>query len=395
VGSVDENSTLGDRLRETRKRCGLTQADLARASGVSVSLIRKLEQDERDAVRMETLRKLALALRVRTTFLAAGRDAEDADSGTAAAWEPVRSALYREPSQPEEPPTPDGIAGVLRSVRVPLAVNRYSDVLAVLPGLMRDAGALEEDETDVRSRVLNLAGWLLVMTRQWDAAGAALRLARDAAGDRLDAAAAVNTLCWSLLRQGRLGDAGDLAARWADQVEPRFSKATAGELAIWGRLLLNLTNAAIRDGRPGEARDAVRLARAAADRIGRDVLSDASTTRTFGPVTVEMIVAENAAISGHPDEVLSIAARMPRDVLHPSGAGRAGTCRHRLDVANAHVQLRQYGDAVAVMAELRDAAPEWIVQQRYARDILGEVVRRRRTLTGEMRSLADFIALPL
>jgi transcriptional regulator with XRE-family HTH domain len=390
------DSTIGARLREVRKRCGFTQQALAEQAGVSISLIRKLEQDERDGVRAETLRKLAMACRVRTTVLMAGSGTENADFGTVEAGEPVRAALFRPSPQPEEAPTPDGIAGVLKAARTPLAANRYSDVLAVLPGLMRDAEALEDGRQE-RSRVLNLAGWLLVMTRQWDTAEQALNLAIDAAGDRLDAAAAVNTLCWSLLRQGKLTEAGDMATRWADDIEPRFSRATVAELSIWGRLLLNVTNAAIRDGRTGEAEDAIRLARAAADRIGRDVLSDRSTTRTFGPVTVAMIFAENAAISGNPDRVLMIAREVPPDVLHPAhgAAGRAGTCRHRLDVANALVQTRRYGEAVACMQDLRRAAPEWIVQQKYARDILREVIRKRRTLTPEMRELADVIKLPL
>ncbi|WP_347877198.1 helix-turn-helix transcriptional regulator [Streptomyces sp. 8K308] len=34
---------IGDRLRDTRKRRGLSQGDLAKRSGVSYSLVRKLE----------------------------------------------------------------------------------------------------------------------------------------------------------------------------------------------------------------------------------------------------------------------------------------------------------------------------------------------------------------
>jgi hypothetical protein len=39
------------------------------------------------------------------------------------------------------------------------------------------------------------------------------------------------------------------------------------------------------------------------------------------------------------------------------------------------------------------AAPEWLTQQRYARDILGSIAAGRRTLTTEMRELADAIRL--
>lgn len=58
---MNEAHAIGDRLREARKRCGLTQRELAQQSGVSVSLIRKLEQGDYDnGVRLETVRKMAV-----------------------------------------------------------------------------------------------------------------------------------------------------------------------------------------------------------------------------------------------------------------------------------------------------------------------------------------------
>jgi transcriptional regulator with XRE-family HTH domain/alkylhydroperoxidase/carboxymuconolactone decarboxylase family protein YurZ len=384
-------STLGERLQSVRKRRGLTQTELAHQAGVSVSLIRHIEQGVTEDTRLETARKLAIALRVPTTALVSRPDADTADPETAGSWEPVNRALFRAAPQPDEPVTADGVAAAMGDAQEQLATNRYSDVRVLLPGLLRDSTALNGDARKVRSRVLNMTGWLMVQTRQWDSAEATLGLAIDAADDRLDAAAAVNTLCWSYLRQGQLTQARDLASHWADDIEPRFSRATTAELSLWGRLVLGVANAAVRDNRPGEADDALRLARAAADRIGREVTSDTSTTRTFGPVTVAMIRAENAAINDQPTTVLNVAEHIPADVLHPTSASR---CRHRLDVANAMRQLRRYPESVEVLQQLRRDAPEWLVQQRYARDILGQIIGKRRTLTAEMRELADFIRVP-
>ncbi|WP_442024099.1 hypothetical protein [Nocardia sp. 2YAB30] len=39
------------------------------------------------------------------------------------------------------------------------------------------------------------------------------------------------------------------------------------------------------------------------------------------------------------------------------------------------------------------AAPQWLTQQRYARDVLSAVVIKRRTLTEDMRELAYFVKL--
>ena len=69
--------------------------------------------------------------------------------------------------------------------------------------------------------------------------------------------------------------------------------------------------------------------------------------------------------------------------------------RHRLDVAHAHAAMRQHSEAVTVLHEIRRDAPEWLAQQRYARDILNQIIGRRRTLTPEMRDLADFLHLAL
>ncbi|WP_280300637.1 helix-turn-helix domain-containing protein [Nocardia abscessus] len=41
---------LGERLQTVRKRRGLTQRELAESSRVSLSLIRKIEQGERDDI---------------------------------------------------------------------------------------------------------------------------------------------------------------------------------------------------------------------------------------------------------------------------------------------------------------------------------------------------------
>jgi transcriptional regulator with XRE-family HTH domain len=390
---MPEGSSIGERLKTLRKRRGLTQRELATASGVSVQLIRMLEQGQRDDTRLETARKLAVALRTPTTRLLDGRDTVHADAQTVDRWEPVRRALAGQHDQlDEDPPPPEAVRESMSELRSAIAANRYAEVAQVLPPLLRDADALNGEGRAVRGQLLNMVGWLLVMTRQFDTAEHTLDLAVDGAADRLDAAAAVNTKTWSLLRQGRLAEARSLATEWADEIEPRFSRAAVGELAIWGRLLLNVNNAAVRDNRPGEAEDAIRLARAAADRIGREVVSDRSTTRTFGPVTVAQICAESYVISDQPDRTLAIAERMPKDVLHPRAASRL---RHRLDVAHARALIKDPASAFQDLQSIRRTAPEWIVQQRYAWDVLGKVIERRRTLSPDMREMADAFGMEL
>jgi alkylhydroperoxidase/carboxymuconolactone decarboxylase family protein YurZ len=168
---------------------------------------------------------------------------------------------------------------------------------------------------------------------------------------------------------------------------------TAGreELAAWGRLLVRASAAAVRDNRPGEAAEALRLAGMAAAGTGGDFQLPYAPWHVFGPVTVSVMAAENAMILDRPGEALAIArevedARVPVVRYAPS---------HRLDVAAAHAALRQYPEAVGVLRELRRTRPEWLPRQRYAADILGKIVQRRRTLTPDMRELAGFLRLAL
>lgn len=385
---------LGDRVASVRKRRGLTQRELADLSGVSLSLIKKIEQGERATVRLETLRKLAVGLRVRTSVLQGEQhDAEWADAHTEDLWEPVRRALtgVTDTGPGDEPVTVAGVQAAIDEVRPLLGTHRYRAIAQRLPDIMRDADALDgPDGRDIRVRLLGMVGFLLTQNRQFDVAEQTLGAAMDQATDEYDAAAAANTLAWAMLRQGRIAEAEKFAVLWADRIEPRFSRATTRELALWGRLWLYAANASVRDNVESRAEDALALARAAAHRIGREVLSDTQTVRAYGPVTVAHNTAETYAITGRPDKALAIAEATPPPILQPTGAGRL---RHRLDTASAYVQLGRHAEAVGVMNEVRATAPEWLIQQRYARDILGEIVAARRTIPKNVRELADAIRL--
>ncbi|TDD95423.1 helix-turn-helix domain-containing protein [Actinomadura rubrisoli] len=384
-------ASLGERIQAVRKRRGLTQRDLATLSGVSLGLVRKLEQGEREDTRLETLRKLATALRVPTTELVVRPDADDAPQETLDQWAPVRAALVGKAGpEPEEAPTASGVALAAQNAMPLFAQDAFTELGLLLPALIRDADALGKQGRQIRSRVLHLTGWLLTQTRQFDAAEMALQRALDDSADRLDTAATVNTWCWLLIRQGKLEKTLNLSAQWADETEPRMSRATLAELSAWGWLLLRHSTASVRNSEPGEADDALSLAGAAATRMGREFAPPADFLRTFGPVTVAMKRAENAMIEDHPDVVLSLSEQIPSEGLLPTSNNRN---RHRLDVAKANVKLRRRSEAFEILQEIRNASPQWIVNQRMARDIMGNIVAKRRTLTPEMREMADFLRL--
>lgn len=390
-----DGSTVGDRVRRLCKLRGMTQDDLRRASGLSLRTVKDVMGDHGNH-RNATLHKIALALKVRTSDLTSPGEREH-QAVEAKPWEDVRDALYNRTPGPEpgEPATAAGVLSVLADLTPAWRAGEYSRLRPALPGLVRDVFSLNGSEEDrgAKSRALSAVAWLLNMTRQFDDAWTAARLAMDAAPDLPDTLAAVSMMCWCLLRQGRSAEAGKLAVEWSDRSEPRFSRATTRELAGYGKMLLYVANSMASDNQPGEADDALSLARAAAARIGRDVPFSVATTARFGPVTVNVIAAESAVLRWQPDATLALAERVRGSlgVIEP-----AQVLRHRLDVANAHAMRREYGDVVEVMQGLRREAPEWLASQQYARDVMESVVRRRRgPLTQELRDLAEATSLPL
>lgn len=389
-------SEAGKNVKDVRKRRGLTQRELADAAGVSVSLVRKLEQGERSSARLETLRRLAVALRVPTMRLASGTSEEGRVPGTDERWRNVRRALELPPGSADgdddEAPTVGGVREVLAAAQPLFKGDKLAELSLVLPSMLRDAEALGSGGRSVRTELFRLTGWLMVQTRQFEAAELALGRALDDASDGEEGAATANVLCWLLLRQGKLDEALALAVHWADETEPRMSRATPTQLSTWGWLLLRVSAAAVRNSQNGQAADALRLAKSAGVAIGHEQTPGGDFLRTFGPTTVLLKSAENASVTDHPDIVLRIASRVPLVSLRPTSNNRN---RHLLDVADAYARTGQFSEAFEKLVEVRSASPEWLPNQNYGRTVLGRIIEGRRTLTDDMRLMAADINLAL
>lgn len=385
-------STPGDRIRELRKRRGMTQRELAEAADLSLSSVKKIEQGTLGQLRLETAHRLAVALGTTTLAVADPALERTPETANGGIWLATRDALLS-PGQagPAEPITERGTTDALLSAVKLYHDNEYDRLARMLPLLLRD---VRDASPLLRSRTMQLAGSVMVQTRNHDAARVALtRSMTDAetTGSDLDSASTVVTLCWLLLVEGRFSEVRSQAASWADRVEPRLSRATNPEISAWGWLLLRGSAAAIRDNRPDEAADMMRLAEAAAVAVGTERGGYRQYWTNFGPATVAMKRAENAVIDGRPDVALRLAAKVPSG-LRPTSDNRN---RHLLDVAAASTDLRRYDDAVGLLKQLCGEAGPWLSEQRMARDILRRIVHRRRTLTPDMRDLATAIRLPL
>ncbi|MEV1006403.1 helix-turn-helix transcriptional regulator [Streptomyces sp. NPDC049881] len=398
------SAPIGDRLRRARKRAGLSQRELAERSGISLSLVRKLEQGERQDTRLETARRLAAALRVPTTALIAAEagDAAPAEAESAARWDAVRDALGApaDARDLDEPPTTAGVRAGLD-----LTISAYTSgdldrISTFLPGLIRDADTLaaldDRRGRAIRMEVLQITGRLMTQTRNYGAAETAFGRAAAETPDELHGAALANNQVWLLLRRGRLEEADALATRWAGELEPRLSQATPEDLSAWGWLLLRAAATASRDARPDDAAHALRLATAAAVTMPPvrpgPTLTRAGFIRRYTRLTVGMQRAEQAMVEDRPDEVLRIAKSLAAKKLPPTVGNRN---RHLLDVAHAQVQTHQHTEALDTLLLLERDAPQWLPHQRYAKEVLARIIARRRSLTTDMRRLADTMRLPL
>ncbi|GAA1650254.1 helix-turn-helix domain-containing protein [Actinoplanes couchii] len=412
----EPSATLGDRIGRLRRPRGLTQEQLAEASGVSVELIRKLERNERETARMETQNKLARALGVPTSALIgdsanATVHREAGDDGEIGLIE-LRRVLT--PARGlgglvigddlEGSITVDGVTRSVRYTDELYHHDQYADVLRALPQLVTDARQLIRDvEGDDQATAYGLlsaayrtAGKTLLQLRRLDLAHIALSASLDAAERSSDpnrvGAMAVRSMLWLLTRQARFSDAERLALVTADTIEPKFSRATPIQLANWGWLLLYSSAAAARDARPDDARAQLDAAEAGAVRLSQlmPVQWDDVEMGGFSLAKVGYMRTEAAVMAGEPGKALEIAAGIePSTAPTPSCRNR-----HQLDLASANLQLgTSAGHAAAndVLLGLGRKAPTWLRNQRLAGDLVGQLAATRRRAMGE--DLARLTAL--
>jgi transcriptional regulator with XRE-family HTH domain len=401
--------TIGARLGRLRLRRGLTQEQLAAASGVSAATIRKLERDDRTTARVGTLHRLASALGCRTQDLlgstvtvapAGPRDDAPGLLAVRQAITPVRP-LHGVTEHLGELATIAQLRESVRAANLLYQADDYAATTNVIPGLVADTAVATreyegEDRTaalEVHTQALQVAGSTLIHLRQNDLAYEALRQAQAAAeeaGNRLLGGSVIVSLCWLLLRQRRLSDAEGIAVATAETMEPSFSKATKSHMATWGWLLLRASAAAVRNNRHEEADDLMRLASAAAASLGHDVIDYHEYWTSFGPTTVTMKSVENAMIKGRPDQALALAETI-RSPGRPTSNNRN---RFLLDKAAARIELRQYSGATDILLDIMRDAPEWLKLQRYAADLTRTLVERRaRALPNDLVALADLLDL--
>lgn len=411
------SAELADNVRAYRRSAGLSQEQLANQSELSLGTIRKVEQGGN--VRIETLHAIARALNVRTSQLLASDQPEpvrDEDPNRLnlrdlriALTPPLSLGTVELPAAEE--PNLRHLGQAVHDGTILYRSDSYRSVASLLPKLVRSADAAvrfyegsEEEHRQAllaRAEALRLAGSYLTQIRQYDIAHTALTGAiSDAqnANDLLAAGSGVGIMCWLLVRQSRFDEAEQIAVSSMDRVEPTISRASPDECAVWGGLAMEAAGAAVRNNRPGEARDYRQAANVAAAAIGTAHRNARLYWSVFGPVTTAMKALEDPMVVGDARTVLRKASE--EEALSPRSWKRLGKPspgdqnRYALDVARAYVRT---GDSTAGMDELArlyQQSPEWLSHQASASETMEEIMQtRKRTLTAQMREVAAHLGV--
>jgi transcriptional regulator with XRE-family HTH domain len=173
-----DTSVPGHRIREARgdPLCGMTQRELAEAAGLSLSAIKKIEQGTLGQLRLETAHRLAAALGVTTLAIADPAPQPPRELPDESDWVATRDALLSPaPTVGVEPVTERGTTDALLSAVKLYHDNEYERLARMLPLLLRD---VHDASPLLWSRTMQLAGSVMIQTRNLDSARVALTRSR-------------------------------------------------------------------------------------------------------------------------------------------------------------------------------------------------------------------------
>ncbi|MEU5820692.1 helix-turn-helix transcriptional regulator [Streptomyces sp. NPDC047803] len=397
---------LGRTLRRLRRLASLTQEELAERAGVSVDVVRQLEQGRKHSARLPTLHALANGLGVELTTLL-GDPPAVASSGEndGPRFVAVRRAIMPVFGGPG--PEVPGDDFSLERLREQIAAGwtqyhsaEFDTVMKALPDLIADArtatasadGELRRAGFGALGKALQLAGHVAVRMGKTDLALISLESAIDAAGqsgDPLLVPMIVNSTAWTYQRQGRLDDAWGIALRHADGLVGEGRLDTADGLKVWGALTMSAATSAARSGDYERAAAMMETAEKEAARVAK--LPDGGDNRmvsVFSPSSVRIERVRLAVQYGHPQDALALAKGMRLSKDTPP-SWRTWLL---LDVARAHTDVGDAAGAVTTLESLRRVAPTWMQHHTLAVAIVRDLWTLPNHPSG-LRPLAEFLGV--
>ncbi|WP_424861296.1 helix-turn-helix domain-containing protein [Streptomyces sp. MMS24-I29] len=388
--------TTGERIKILRGK-KIRQTDLAEMTGLSLVTVQAAEQDKR--LTLQTLMKIAAAVRVDTSVILGQQEPRRAmDVEDRATMRELSCAVH------------DTAVGLLPAgVTAPSAAElrqattrcwdlywegSYVEAGAVTALLLAEAGAhvhaqpagAQSEAWGFVADAYRLAAYVANLMGSRDLAYAAIghaQQAADRAADGMRAALVTSGRSWIYLRDARLDEALVLAEKSALDIEPRFSKATVGELVAYGSHVNFAAVVASRMGDKDRAADYLSQSHATGARMGAERRAHGTL---FGPVSATtQAVGVNVAL-GQTGKALTLIDSI-KDVSELSGAARN---RYAMDKAMAQADAKMFDASLDTLEEALLAAPRWARHQALPSVIVQKVGRAS---TARLRRVSKLIGV--
>jgi hypothetical protein len=396
VTTPDYQKALGRKIAAERRRRGLSQPELARMVDRSVAWVSQVERGVRKVDRMSVLEALAAALDVPLAELAAEA--------------PVVAAIT------EEPPGAGGLRLVLsgayalramldgrrtpalRTLRTRAGkawelthAGRYTELTDLLHGLVPDletaartvAQAERAEVFELMASTYQACSAALAKVSEpeaaWIAADRAMAAAEQA-GNPLLVAAGAFRLVFVFINARHYDQAEETARTAAEALQPLANQGDPQAMSLWGGLTLQRAVIAAHVNDPDLAYGQLGLASQVAGRLGE---GHNEYNTEFGPANVRLYEITVAVELGDAGRALRAAA-----AVDTSGLSAERRARMLIDVARAHAQRRQVGEAVVALLQAEAITPEQVRSHGLVRQLVSDLLAMQDPPGAELRDLS-------
>jgi hypothetical protein len=396
VTTPDYQKALGRKIAAERRRRGLSQPELARMIDRSVAWVSQVERGVRKIDRMSVLEALAAALDVPLAELAAEAPVVAAvieEAPGAGGLRLVLSGAYalRAMLDGRRSPALSTLRTKARKAWELTHAGRYTELTELLSSLVPDletaARAVSEDQ---RTEVFELMAAtyqacsaalakLAEPEAAWIAADRAMAAAEQA-GNPLLVAAGAYRLVFVFINARHYDQAEETARTAAEALAPLADRGDPQAMSLWGGLTLQRSVIAARVNDPDLAYGQLNLASQVAGRLGEG-RNEYNTE--FGQANVRLHEIAVAVELGDAGRALRAAA-----TVDTSGLSAERQARMLIDVARAHAQRRQVGEAVAALLQAEAITPEQVRGHSLVRQLISDLLSMQDPPGVKLRDLA-------
>ncbi|MGL5866526.1 MAG: helix-turn-helix domain-containing protein [Dermatophilaceae bacterium] len=402
---LEQRETIGERVRRTRLRLGLPQADLAASVGRTQGWVSKVERGDVELDRTSVISQLAVALHCHPNDLmdrpyVAGKASENQ-------WQVSAASIVRELRRYDLTPVFDGQprpvvelwADTERLHRLRDAAASVA-IMKVLPDMLRESRALAEVSSG-REREEAYAIYAVECKFAHTAAHAlghpeliAMACERAAWSARLSGDPVLESVAdwmrvWDMWATADWDDSLFLSDKALQRIESQFDAGDPLAVRAWGTLHLRAAVAAARAGRAQEAEGRIGHAATAAVLVDADrepVLDRHSLTFSGGNVQIH-------AISVHLEMGNHARALALNERADPTTVAALPGCRqghHHMDLARAWLWDGNRDKALKELELAEKIAPQLVRNHPIGRATLRKIVYAERSTTREkVRRMSD------